>query len=67
MPRNLKRHYGKGDLQFITFSCNSKKEEEIDPPFEKPKTKGWGTPTPKRQIQNRLGRPRVSHPPQEYD
>jgi len=21
MPRNLKRHYGKGDLHFITFSC----------------------------------------------
>jgi putative transposase len=21
MPRNLRRHYGKGDLHFITFSC----------------------------------------------
>lgn len=21
MPRNLKRHYGKGDLHFITYSC----------------------------------------------
>jgi putative transposase len=21
MPRNLKRHYGKGDLHFVTFSC----------------------------------------------
>ena len=21
MPRNLKRHYGRGDLHFITFSC----------------------------------------------
>ena len=21
MPRNLKRHYGKGDLHFIAFSC----------------------------------------------
>ena len=21
MPKNLKRHYGRGDLQFLTFSC----------------------------------------------
>jgi hypothetical protein len=28
MPRNLKGHYGKGGLHFITISCDQKKEEE---------------------------------------
>jgi hypothetical protein len=65
MPRNLKRDYGKGDLHFITLNCDQKKEEEKDPPFQKPKTKGWGTPYPdkKRQSQNRFGEFRVSHLP----
>ena len=22
MPKNLKRYYGRGDLQFVTFSCH---------------------------------------------
>jgi len=34
MPRNLKRHYEKGDLHFITFSCDQKKEELKDLTFQ---------------------------------
>jgi hypothetical protein len=40
MPKNLKRHYGKGDLHFLTFSCfrrfallgtaRAKREEKLD-------------------------------------
>jgi hypothetical protein len=45
MPRNLKRHYGKGDLPFVTFSCDQEKEEVKDSPFQKPKSNGPGTPT----------------------
>jgi hypothetical protein len=55
MPGNLKRHYGKGDLRFITFSCAQKKKEVKDPPFQKPKSKGRGTPTRKDRF-TRLSR-----------
>jgi len=56
-----------------------RKEEKKDPPFQKPKTKGWGTPTskikivssslgdatchPHKQSQNRFTKFGVSHTP----
>jgi hypothetical protein len=43
MLRNLKRRYEKGDLHYIPLSCDQKKEKEKDPPFQKPKSKGWDT------------------------
>jgi hypothetical protein len=41
-----------------------RKDEKQDPPFQKTENERVGHPDKKRQIQNRLGKLRVSHSPQ---